>query len=490
MRSLFFITMLVSIALLATPAAAINEKNQALLKEHFRSQGEVLYELYAPFGGPELGGAVIRTGGSATLSVAAVREKGECTTLYTQSVNPDFKSPPFTFLLTGQHLFVYSTTPWTDSQGIEHQKGDLRIVSMLVENPGTVLYELKDACDLRIEPGGALTADNLLWQPSPHFLNRFGFLPHKSNYFRLTLDMNDGKYKLHQHLTALPDASTVDYANLNNRALMNYASYRLKDASYLLEQANRLAESDQSIITRNQQYIKSELTDLDQQQNLVPDMPYNEALESFWEGDYSAVLRALEARQQKGYTAFDYAIYGIASAQLKSWPKTDELTIALERMQFPYMGDYLWELVKIALYQDYPEIAMTYLVALQVTDPTHPGYVTGMAKIERMQGNLAEAEKLLENYVYDPANNGRDIADARLELYDLYYQNGNQDGCKRLIETSQQPPLVNLQSYVQLADFIDFATALAVLPTVEGDRLQAPDEPLDGITYQQGVSIK
>ena len=490
MRLVFLTFLIAGYCLQLAPAQAIDERNTAVLQEHFASQGEVLYELFAPLGGPELGGAVIRSGNSASLIVAEVQGRNDCAVLYTQSVNPDFTTPPFTFLLTGQHLFVYSTTPWSDASGAVHARGDMRVISLLPENAGTVLYELKDVCDLRLEAGGALTPENLLWQPSPHFLNRFGFLPRKSNYFRLMLDFTDGEYKLSQHLTALPDAATVDWANLNNRALMNYSTYRLRDATYLLEQASRVAEGDQSVIARNQQYVKSEITDLDAQRNLKPDMPYNEALESFWQGDFNAVLRALEAREPQGLTDFDYAVYGLALAQLKRWAKADEVTIALERLDFPYMGDYLWEMVKIALFQDYPDVAYTYMLALQVTDPQHPGNATGMAKLERLKGNLASAEQILEEYLNDPSHNSCDVSEARLELYDLYFHRGYMEGCQRLETEAVKPPVVNLAGYVQLADYIDFSSAKVELAVENSDRLKAPDQPLEGITYQPGVVIE
>ncbi len=490
MRNVILLMLVAGCCLLAAPAFAINDKNAAVLHEYFAGKGEVLYELNTPLGGPELAGAVIRTGGGATLIVAEVRERNECVELYTQPVNADFKTPPFTFLLTGQHLFVYSTTPWTDTAGVEHAKGDLRIISLLPESAGTVVYELKDACDLKLEPGGALTPDNLLWQPAPHFLNKFGFLPRKSNYFRLTLDLDTGKYILGHHLVALPDAGTVDWANLNNRALLNYASYRLQDAKYLLEQATRVAEGDQSLIARNQQYVKSELSDLDAQRNMLPDWPYHEALESFWAGDFNAVLRALEARESQGYTPMDYAIYGLACAELKRWAKADEITIALERLNFPYMSDYLWEIAKIALFQDFPEVAYTYLLALQVTDPEHPGYVIGMAKLERLKGNLANSEQMLEQYLAAPGHSKYDLSEARLELFNLYYQRNFQAGCQRLINEAGQPPLVNIQGYVHLLDYIDYSTAMVELAVENSDRIKAPDQPLDSITYQPGLVIE
>jgi hypothetical protein len=490
MRSCLFTLCLLGCAMLATPAAAISEKNETLLKDYFRSQGEVIYELYAPFGGPELGGAILRNSGGAALQVVEVQGRADCKTLYTQPVNPDFTPPPFTFLLTGQHLFVYSTTPWTGPDGLEHQRGDLKIISLLPESAGNVLFELKDVCDLRIEPGGALTLDNLLWQPSSHFLNRFGFLPRKSDYFRLSLDMADGKYKLYQHLAALPDAATNDWANLNNRALYHYSTFRLKDASYLLEQASRVAEGDQSIITRNQQYVKSEITDLAAQQNLLPDLPYSEPLESFWQGDYAAVLRALEVRQQQGLTAFDYAVYGLSLAQLQRWPAVDNATITLEKQNFPYLSDYLWELIQIALYQGFPDVAQTYLVALQVTDPKHPGCATGTARLERLRGNLAEAERVLERYLADPAVNSRDVADARLELCDLYHQRGNLVGCQQLVADALKPPVTNLQAYAELLDYIDYSTARIELPVDQSNRMKAPEDPLESIGYQPGLSIE
>ncbi len=63
-------------------------------------------------------------------------------------------------------------------------------------------------------------------------------------------------YVLTLPLMALPDAASVDAANLNNRAIYNYYRGNLQEASRLLEQADGLADADQATILHNQAMIK------------------------------------------------------------------------------------------------------------------------------------------------------------------------------------------------------------------------------------------
>lgn len=459
------------------PAAAISEKNRSLLAKHFTELGTVKHELYAPLGGPELGAAVIDSG-SPRLEVVEVAGR-EFKTLLTLGVPASSSRAPFTFLMTGQHLLTYPAIDWTDEQGLAHRRGDLTIYDLAAEGGPKKLYELKDVLDLYYEAVGSMTPQGLLWQPKRHFLNEAGLLPVKNQYFRLELDQQSGAYKLYQHLTALPDAAVVDAANINNRALLYYYQGRLTEAARLLEHAAQLAEADQSVVMHNQAMVKSELTDLSEQGNLMPERMFDEALAYYWQGDYSACLRTMEGRSN--FSDAQLAMLGLALAQTKRWPEVDRITVELEHRQAAFFADYLAELVTIARFQRFFEIAQTYLLALQVTDKQHPGYAANLAALYALQGDSVRAEQLLQSYLSDQAGRGRDLSQPRLELYTLYFQRSNTLGCEELARAAQAEPLANLQGVVQLLDFIDFSAALTDVPLEEHDRIQAPEEPLEGL---------
>jgi len=467
------------------PAWAMSEANQKLLKEHYDGLGEVRYALFAPLGGPEIGAAVIGgtvlPGGGvqgAQLWVMRVEKGGTLTTLLNEPLSTFTKRAPFTFLLTGRHLLTYPTAEWVDGRGLSHRRGDLTIRNLEAEGGPKIVYQLRDVVDLSFQAGGALSGDNLLWQPVVHFLNTGARLPVRNVYFSLTLDSAKGEYKLSRHLTCLPDAATVDAANLNNRAVYCYSEGWLSDATRLLEQASVVSEADQSVISHNQAMIRSELTDLAEQGNLLPDRRFDEALMYFWQGDFAACLRVLDARRHTGLGDDDLAMSGIALACVRRWPEVDRVTVELEHRAYAQLADYLAELVRVALRQGFFDVASTYLRALEAVDKRHPAYAALYATLLARMGNTADAENLLEQYL--AAHPGGSVnAMPRYQLFQLYKGRGNEAGCQTLIADALVGPVFDLMGYVELADYFDFSSALIPVPAEERERLQMPDHPLD-----------
>lgn len=475
MRSMVAALMLVG---LSQAAWAISQENREQLEGYFADLGTVHYELYAPLGGAEVGGAVIDEGGQVRLHIARVNER-RVESLITETLESADGKPPFTFLLIGAHALVYPTRTWMDSSGVAHRRGDLTIYELLsAEAPGQLL-QIKDAIDLSFQAGSARSNENLLWQPSTHFLNANGILPRKYNYCRLSYDPEANDYVLYQHLTTLPDAATVQAANLNNRALLRYRAGDLLGASQLLTQADSIASADQSVIVRNQALINSEIEDLADQGRMFADQPCDEALQYLWQGDFAGVLRAMEPRSQYGLSDLEQATAALALAWEKRWPDVDRVTVELERHNVPFLADYLWELAKIAFSHGFMDVAGTRLLALESIDPRHPGYAVGHSRLLRAMGETEQGEQVLERYLSDPANAGRDLSDPRLELYGLYYKRANLVGCERLAEDALRAPVTNLQAYVQLADYADLSTSLADVPIDASGRIPAPQHPLE-----------
>lgn len=515
--------------LLGNSAQAISVKNEARLMEHFTGLGQVHYSLFAPLGGPEVGGAVIDDGdGTGRLVIARV-EKDAILELLTEGLSELSDKPPFTFLFTGHHALVYPTRSWTDTRGVKHRRGDLVIYDITMQDTPLELFALKDVCDIMFQAGGALSADNLLRQPSSHFLNSSSMLPVKYNYCQLSFepapakadserpstdapqvdssgeaetgdDGNEGAqqpeqaasashseapeytYVLSLPLKPMANAASVDAANLNNRAIFNYYRGRLLEATRLLTQADNIAESNQNVILRNQSLINSELDDLGAQARLMPGVPFDEALQYYWQGDYLGLLRIMDIRRNLGMSDNDYALLGLALAHEKRWPEVDRVTVELERRGWPLLADFLWELNKIAEVQGFTEIdgiANQRLLALEAIDTNHPGYIAGLARLLRRTGQEQQAVHVLGNYVFNPVNADIDLSEPRWELYQMRYHKADQIGCDQLIESARAGPILNLLGYVQLVDFIDYSTALTDVPIDHSGRMKVPEYPLE-----------
>lgn len=463
---------------LTLPAWAASEENRAKLAKHFASLGTVHYELFAPLGGAEAGGAVIGDDTHAQLFIARVSE-GRVEELICESVESADGKPPFTFLLIGAHALVYPTREWTDADGKAHRTGDLTVYDIITKDAPRKMLEIKEVVDLSFQAGSAKSTDNLLWQPDPHLLNNNGVLPVKYNYNRLSYDPERNEYRLYQHLTALPDAATVQAANMNNRAIVRYRAGDLLGASQLLTQADSIASADQSVIGRNQALLNSEIEDLADQGRMFEDRPYDEALQYFWQGDWSGVLRVTQARGQYGLTDLESALVGLALAHEKRWPEVDRVTLDLEQRGAPFFTDYLWELAKIAYDHGFTDIANTRVLALEALDPRHPGHAVGHSRLLRAMGETEQGEQVLERYLLDPGNAGRNLSEPRLELYSLYYKRANLSGCSQLVEDALRAPVTDLLAYVRLLDFVDLSTALADVPMDSSGRIPAPERPLE-----------
>jgi hypothetical protein len=474
------------------PAAAMSLDNQTRLKAYFPTLGKVTYDLYAPLGGPEVAAALLDDGGgpsSGTLHVVRVAPDGKIETLLTKPLTNAGLShrQPFTFLLTGKHLLTYPTVLEKDASGRAHERGDLSVYDLLADGGPRLLFSLPDVEDLGYQPAGALSNDNLLRQPSAHFLNRMGVLPVKYDYFRLSYDPQIGQYRLFHHLTALPDADTVAAANKNDRALAAYYAGYMMDATRDLDQASQLAEADQTTIYHNQDYIKSELDDLAAQGHLMPDQPYDDALLAFWQGDYRLVLRILDQRhgdEQKQYTDEELAMLGISLAGLRRWPEADKVTGELAQRRFVYMGDYVYELVKVAEYEQLPQVVTIQLRNLQGVDPGNPGLVAALARVLERNGKVPQAEAMLAHYLDNNLGSGRSLLPARLQLYSIYFEGGDTSAMSRLSRDALKSHSGSLRGFVDLADYLDFRGVFTDVPLEAGEHMKAPDKPLDTLSIQ------
>lgn len=465
-------------------ARAANIETQKALDEYFAKQGEVLLVVYPPITGPELGAALIAgkaaegaTTAPVQLVVARVAGRREVQPVLAEAMPAAAGPPQFALLMNGKHLLTYGAAPWVDAAGRSHARGDLRIRDLEAAGGPKQLFELKDVIDLGLPSGSVQYSDCLLWQPKPHFLNNRGVLPVRNSYIHLSCNPEKGEYKLYQHLAALPDAEKVDSANLNNRALLYYRAGALTDAARLLEQAYALAEADQSVVAHNQTLVKSEIEELSRQLQHAESQTGDRALLYFWQGEFRLSLGALEPRQREGMTDSDAAMAGLALAQLDRWPEVDNLTVDLERRKAPFLAEYISSLVDIADLQNHPDISSTYLQALGAVGSDTPAYAAWYAEALDRRGRSAEAQFALEHYLATHPGGSVNAA-PRLKLCELYWRQGNRAGCDALAQDALAGPLTDLQAYAQLADFYDLSTARREIRP-EGDRIVAPDKPLD-----------
>ncbi|MCC7477997.1 hypothetical protein IT575_06010 [bacterium] len=467
------------------PAYAISQVNRENLEKYFRSKGEVSYELYAPFGGPEVGIAVYESGGTARMEVAQLlgkNGKGKATTLLSETLMGPPARPPFTFLLSGAHLLTYTTKPFTDAYGSPGVIGDMVIRDLTGKEGPKVVFELRDVANLQFQPGSDAYGESVIWQTQPCFLNSAGRLPVKHSYARLVYNLETGNYELRQPLAALPDASTDDSANDNNRAIIHYRLGRLGNASALLEDAVITAEYNQSSVVRNKSLVDSEIEDFARQSN-VPGRAFDEALMYFYQGQYKACLRELENRKSVGYGPVDYGMMGLALAHERRWPQADRCTEVLLQNKAPFVAEYLAMLVEIARYQGFPDIASSQLRRLEAVAPKSPEFAAELATLLIETGDEPGAERVLERCLNSNTINTSSLSSSRRVLYGLYQGRAYFDGCRDLIRASATP-LLDLAGYVDLLDFQDLSSALKGVELEQRDRIVAPDEPLDGLVLQ------
>ncbi len=467
------------------PAHAISQDNQENLQKYFRSKGEVSYELYTPFGGPEIGIAVYQDGNTARMEAAQLlgkNGKGKATTLLSETLMLPPARPPFTFLLSGAHLLTYNTKPFTDAYGSPGVIGDLVIRDLTGKDGPKVLFELHDVANLQFQPGSDAYGESVIWQTQPSFLNSAGRLPVKHSYARLVYNTETGNYELRQALAALPDATTDESANNNNRAIIHYRLGRLNNASALLEDAVIMAEYNQSSVVRNKSLVDSEIEDFGRQSN-VKDRPFDEALMYFYQGQYKACLRILDGRKSVGYGPVDLGMMGLALANERRWPNADRCTEALMQQKAPFLPEYLASLVEIARYQGFSDIAAMQLKKLEALAPKSPEFSAELANLLIETGDTAGAERVLERCLNSHSINSSSLSNARRLLYSLYQSRAYYDGCRDLIRDSASP-LLDLMGYVDLLDYQDLSSALKDVELEQRDRINAPDQPLDGLVLQ------
>lgn len=461
-------------------AGATTTENQAALHEYFATKGEITLETYPPISGPEIGVAVIApksaaegsAPGTAQLVVARVVGRGNPQEVLAEALPAANGNPQYALMMNGKHLMTYGSSAWTDETGSSRARGDLRIRDLEAEGGVKTIYELKDVIDLSLPVGSVQYSDCLIWQPWPHFLNASGVLPIRNSYIQLSFDTEKNEYRVYQHLTVLPDAETVEAANMNNRAVLYYRMGDLEQASQLLEQAYASSEADQSLIAHNQEMIKGEISELGRQSTRIAGRPSDRALMYFWQGDYAGCLRELAPRQHDGLSDFDCAMAGLSMASQKRWPEVDKLTIQLERHKAPFLAEYIARLVHIADMQGFGDVASLYLQALAAADTNCPAYAALSAEALDRKGQAADAERALEQYLARHSG-GSTNAEPRLKLFELYTRRGNSLGCEQLKKDALQGPVTDLMGYVLLADYVDLSSALKPMKK-DAEHIQAP----------------
>jgi hypothetical protein len=462
-------------------ADALDPNQREKMQRHFASLGTVKYELFAPLGGQDVGAVLLQGSSGDELRVVKLQPGGGFSTVYSGPVSSAGVSgrQPFTFLMAGKHLLIYSTRIYEGLGPLKSEIGDLSVFDLTGEGAARLIFSLSGVADLGVQPSSSLSQDSILRQPSRHFLNRSGRLPVKYDYYRLSFDQEAGQYRIFNHLTPLTSADVDEAANLNNRAIADYYSGRLMDASRGLERAAIVVERNQTTVYRNQNLVKSEIDDLAAQGRLVRSLPNDDALLAFWQGDYFLVTRLLEMRQAANLSATDYAMLGLAFAHQRRWPEADQQTSRLAKLNYPEIGDYCTELVKIAEYQKLPQVVEIQLRALEYLAPAHPGLTAALARVLLRASQPAQAEALLSSYLNRESGSSRDLAPARLELFSIYHASNNQTGMERLIRDELSSHSGSLRCFVAMADYID--SSLAYVDVVEADRqrLKAPTKPLD-----------
>lgn len=463
----------------ASMAEAASQASRDTLDKHFAGLGKVEYVLYAPLGGPEMGAAVIRNGSILEMRVVELKN-GTPTIRLSKHMDEYNGKRPFTFLLTGMQFLSYPTKSWTDSKGKRHDIGDLTIYDMRGDSP-EVVFELKNVTDLFFQAYGALTASNLVWQPADHYLNTPGIYPIKYNYFNVHAD-ETGKYEIVHHLEMLEDIGLVEAARYNNRGVFYYMRNNLESSVAAFGKANISTDRDQSVILRNTDYVKSEMTDIEYQTSHNPDDVVDDARMYYWTGQYQPALRVLETRQRR-MTDSDYALSALCMANLKRWPEADNITAILKQRGVPWLGDFLADMLNIAELQGLNNVLEVQMHALEALDPTHPALAAQKARLLIFAKQEDAAQRLLESYLFGNRPN-RDVTEAAYELYGIYSNANDTAGMERLKRETLQGEMTNLKAYVNLHDYRNFDLVLEELQVDTTEWIKAPRKGLDDMTIK------
>jgi tetratricopeptide (TPR) repeat protein len=457
--------------LAARPAAALTETNRETLEKYFRSKGEVRFELYAPFGGPEVGVAVYESGGRPQLEAVmqAGKGKGSTKTLLSEGLSALPDRQPFTLLQSGAHLLTY--TPESSGSG----RGTLQIRDLSSDAP-KMLLEIHDAPNLSFQPGNSPGGESLIWQVKPTFLNEGGRLPVKHTYAKLIWDPAAQTYTVHQPLQALADDDTLEAANLNNRAIIYYNLGMLSEAAKLLDEAAMSAEYDQSVILHNKEHVDSEIEDF-AKQSRMKGVPFDDALMYFFQGEYAACLRIMKGRELR--SNIDVAMVGLALAGERRWPESDKYTEELFKRRADFLGEYVSMLINIARSQGFVDIAASQLKKLESADPKNPYFVAELARLMVHADDPAGAKRLLERCIYGYSTFSPELGPASQLLFDLCRKNLDTAGCERLTNFARQP-MSDLQAYASLADFYDLSSAMLDVER-DLDTIPYPDQPLENL---------
>lgn len=465
---------------LPRPASAISPDNKLRLEEHFASLGEVEYQLFSPFGGAETAAVLLDLGnGAYQLRVMAVDENGRIDELINEPFTFLETARPFTFFMNGRHFVSYHAREFSGLDGRTHVVGDLLVRDLTAEGGAQEIYRLARVVDLDYSHGGLDSTNNMLAQPSRHFLNSFGRLPRKDVHFMLAYNYDSGSYELKHPVGALPDAAVDEAANYNNRAIMFYYAGNPLDASRLLEQSWVVTDFTQNVVQQNQRFVKAELEVLGE--NGTESEAFDEALSYYWQGDFKACLHVMEARYQDGLSNIDKALLALSLARLNRWAEADDWAIHLAGLGTAFEADFLAALMKIAEFQGHDEIFTRYREALAASDPDHPAWYAASGRALRRAGQGGEAESLLSSYLNRVHPPERDLSEPLVTLYEIYRAEGDFTGMQYLEDLALSGDVWSLLPYVHMADYQDLSGAMVEIERPERDRIEIPDTVLEGM---------
>lgn len=475
----------VGLVLLATPALALSPKDRDQMQRYLESKGEITYAVYAPPMGANTGVAVVEAAGASRLIAARMAPKGGFETAIDEPCSVVAGRPPFLLLAGGRHLLTYDAPASAAQQAAP---GDLKVRDLAAAAGSKPLFELKGVTGLNFEAAEDKQGGALLWQPLQHFLNPPDMLPVKYMYCALRPTGSGESYALRHHLAVLEGAEVDEGVRLNNYGVLLYRIGGLQRAAEAFDDASIFATYDQSRILRNHQLVSRESYQLSQQRSSASGLPFSEARQYYWQGDFEACLGALAGHDTNSMTPSELAMLTISLAQENRWPESDHFIAGLAGTSRNFYADCLAELAWVALYQGHTDIAARFLKALEQTDRSHPALLTALATLTIRSGDKDGARRILDQYLAGGSSSRRDLAAPRLKLFGLYFERGDQAGCNQLLDAAAAPPLTDLAAYVDLADYTNFDLAIrAGEAEAAKEAIEAPALSLDSLGFQEGV---
>ena len=436
-------------------AQAATEEQRAKFRDYYRKETVVRWE-FAPGRLPFA--AAVLTNDSFGEWVLLRLEKGNVQEVRRGKLTRE-QIPRSTveFIMGGAHALVQ-----VGERRGNDEVFDLVIYDM-VNQPGNRLFEMSRVYNLSMDMVGP--AELLLWQKHASYFNRL-LPPFKYNYFCIVYDEQLGRYTFDFHLRRVPFTSDQGVL-LNNRAVQMYCEGDLKGALAKFNDAALIAETYQSVISRNRRLVQREMEVLAQRpapgvtlgdggdvadQDSLPGAVFDETKLRYLQGEYDLAVMSFGSSGAH-YRPDDLAIMGMAFARKKDYAELQRITRVLVENRYAGLTPYYEEVSRILFYNRDMSQLRAYLKVLERVEPLSPTLNFLKAAVLADGGRYAFAQRMLDTYLSHVSDERYELSEVREFLYEMAMLNGDEATASRVFERLMRAPKRDLRAIAYLLNF-------------------------------------